>query len=141
MAKDPDSRPPKMGVRRSGGPPPGYEWNVTILSQVRDEARTFLNEDQYTHLSRQVRELAQQEDPTHSATLDIRPVGDMYELRDKGGILGKINVRVFYFVVHPARTIVILGAIHKQNDGPTPLGDRRRIERRMKIYLQTSRPQ
>jgi hypothetical protein len=141
MAKEPGPKRIKTGVRRGGGPPPGYEWNVAILSQVRDEARAFLNEDQYSHVARQVRELAGQEDPSRSATIDIRPVGDMYELRDKGGILGKINVRVFYYVSATPRTIVILGAIHKQNDGPTPLGDRRRMERRMRIHRQSSRSQ
>ena len=139
MAKEPAPRPNKVGVRLGGGPPPGYRWPVEIFPQARAEAREFLTEEQYAHLSSQVRELARQDDPTHSVTLDIRPVNDMYELRDKGGILGKLNVRVFYFVSQPNRTIVILGSFHKQNDGPTPQGDLWRMQKRMKRYLEAVR--
>jgi phage-related protein len=142
MAKDSGPRRDKVGVRRGGGPPPGYHWHVTILGPVFEEARAFLNEDQYDHLARQVRELARHDDPTHSASIDIRPVGDLFEIRDKGGILQKINARVFYFVSRTNRTIVILGAFHKQNDGPTPPGDLSRMKRRMNRYLETlARPE
>jgi phage-related protein len=137
MAKDSAPERDKIGVRRGGGRPPGYRWDVAILAPVHAEGMAFLNEDQYDHLARQVRELARQDDPTHSATIDIRPVRDMFEIRDKGGILGKINVRVFYFVSRTNRTIVILGAFHKQNDGPTPPGDLWRMEKRMRRYLET----
>jgi mRNA-degrading endonuclease RelE of RelBE toxin-antitoxin system len=130
----------KTRVRRGGGPPPGYEWNVEILAQVRDESRDFLSEDQYAHLSRQVRELARHRDPTHSDTLDLRPVGNVFELRDKGGILRRLNVRVFYVVRPDHRTIVILGAFSKQNDGRTPRGDLWRMERRMRQYLEAADP-
>jgi len=140
MAKDSGRGRSKIGVRRGGGPPPGYEWNVELLLQVRGEARGFLNEDQYAYLSRQVRELARHGDPTHSETLDIRPVGDLHELRQKGGILGKLNVRVFYLVSRSNRTIVILGAFPKQNDGPTPPGDLWRMRTRARDYLETTRP-
>jgi hypothetical protein len=95
MAKDSGPRRDKVGVRRGGGPPPGYRWHVTILAQVHAEAMAFLNEDQRDHVARQVRELAKHDDPTHSASIDIRPVGDLFEIRDKGGILRKINARVF----------------------------------------------
>ncbi len=97
MAKESDRSWNKIGVRRGGGPPPGYEWNVELLPQVRGEARAFLTEDQYTHLARQVRELAKHDDPTHSETLDIRPVGELHELRETGGVLAKINGRVFSY--------------------------------------------
>lgn len=63
----------------------------------------------------------------------------MFELRDKGGILGKINVRVFDFVSRSNRAIVILGTFSKQNDGPTPPGDLWRIKKRMKRYLEAAR--
>jgi hypothetical protein len=138
MAKESDRTRNKIGVRRGGGPPPGYEWNAELLPQVRGEARGFLTDDQYAHLARQVRELAKHDDPTHSETLDIRPVGQLHELREKGGILAKINVRVFYLVFRPNRTIVILGAFHKQNDGPTPPGDLWRMEKRMRRYLKAA---
>ena len=130
----------KVGVKEGGGPPPGYLWNVDLLGQAFDEAMGFLNEDQYSHLASQVRELAMQEEPTRAETVDVRPVEDFHEIRDKGGILGKINARVFFFNHKPTRTILVLGAIKKENDGPTPIGDLRTMRRRKRLYLQSLPP-
>lgn len=126
----------KTGVKAGGGPPPGYRWNIVIFDQAHDEAREFLDADQYEHMARQVRELAGQEDPTHSLTVDVRPVEDFHEIRDKGGILRRLNVRVFFFVHKPSRRIVVLGAIKKENDGPTPVGDKVRMRYRKRRYLE-----
>jgi hypothetical protein len=101
-----------------------------------EEAIGFLDPDQYEHLAAQVRELAGEVDPTHSETIDIRPIENFYEIRDKGGVLGKINARIFFLVRKSTRTIVVLGAIIKKNDGQNPIGDRRRMMRRMKMYLE-----
>jgi len=130
-------KPIKIGVRRSGGPPPGYRWTVEIVSQSFEEAMSFLNEEQYQHLAQQVRELALQDDPTHSQTIDIRPIEDFHEIRDKGGILQRINCRVFYFVRKESKTIVVIGTIKKENNGPTPMGDKIRMRRRMRQYLES----
>lgn len=50
--------------------------------------------------------------------------------------MGRINVRVFFGIDHTARTLVVLGVIKKQNDGPTPIGDKVRMRRRWRKYLQ-----
>jgi len=129
MADDPTRKPVKIGVKEGEGPPPGYTWNVFILTQAFEEANDFLDADQYHHMANQVRDLATHEDPTHSDTVDVRAVEDFHEIRDKGGILGKINARVFFFVHKPSRGIIVLGAIKKENDGPTPTGDRLRARK------------
>lgn len=136
MAEQPIRKPVKVGVKQGGGPPPGYRWNVQIVDQAYNEARNFLDSEQYEHMADQVRELAQQDDPTHSGTVDVRPIEDFFEIRDKGGVLGKKNVRVFFFVYKLKRRIVVLGAIKKENDGHTPIGDKRRMLRRMRLYLE-----
>ena len=141
MAEQPGRPTVRVGVKEGGGPPPGFKWNVEIFDQAFEEAMAFLDEDQYAHLASQVRELATQEDPTHSETIDVRPVEDFYEIRDKGGILHRLNVRVFYFVYKPTRTIVVQGAFKKENNGPTPVGDRLRMRRRQRLYLETHRPE
>ncbi len=126
----------RVGVQRGGGPPPGYRWTVLILDIAYDEARKFLNEDQYQHMALQVKQLAREEDPTHSQTASVDAVEDFHELRDKGGILGGMNVRVFFFLEkQPRSNLVVLGAIKKQTDGPTPRGDKKRIARRKRKYL------
>jgi hypothetical protein len=140
MKEKPDRKPVKVGVKEGDGPPPGYQWNVDILDQAFDEGSSFLNQDQYDHLASQVKELARQQDPTHSDTIDVRPIEGFYEIRDKGGVLRKINARVFFFVHKPSRKIVILGTIKKENNGPTPNGDRISMRRRKRLYLESFCP-
>lgn len=121
----------KIGVKEGEA----YQWNVAIFNQAFDEAMEFLNEDQYAHLARQVKELAAQNEPTQSDTVDVRPIEDYWEIRDKGGILKKINARIFFFMDKKTRTIVVLGAFKKDNDGATPEWVKRRIKKRKKEYL------
>ncbi len=125
----------KIGVRRGGGPPPGYRWAVQILDIAHGEAMKFLTEDQYKHLAAQVKELARQDDPTHSDTISVDAIEDYHELRDKGGILGGLNVRVFFCLDKRRSWLVILGAIKKQNDGPTPQPDKIRMARRKRKFF------
>ena len=131
-----DAKSISIGVKVGAGQPPGYQWSVWILNVAFDEAMSFLSPVQYEHLAMQFRELALQEDPTHSNTISVRGMSpeDYYELRDKGGVLGNINTRVFFGVDKDSRAIVVLGSIKKQNDGPTPKGDIIRIRRRWRMY-------
>ena len=124
----------KIGVNRGGGPPPGYRWTVLVLEVAHKEAKGFLNEDQYEHLVMQLRDLAREADPTHSRTQSIDAVEDYHELRDKGGILGGMNVRVFFMLDKNQSSLVVLGAIKKQNDGPTLNREKIRIRHRMRKY-------
>ena len=124
----------KIGVERGGGPPPGYRWSVLILDVAFREAMKFLDADQYRYLRVQIRELAREPDPTHGQTASIDAVEDFHELRDKGGILGNINVRVFFGLDKARTAIVVLSTINKKNDGPTLSSEVRRIRRRWKEY-------
>lgn len=135
MASEHKPKPVKTGVRRGGGPPPGYRWHVDILDRSHAEARGFLDDDQYDHVSRQVREVALYEEPTTCPTVDVRDIDSFYEIRDKGGVLKKINVRVFFGLDRPSRTIVVLGAINKKNDGHTPDHTRVLMRYRLRQYL------
>ncbi len=131
----------KIGIHLGAGPQPGYQWDVWILDLAYKDAMKFLDEDQYGHISLQVRELALELDPTHSAMLSVDAVQDFFELREKGGPLGKINVRVFFFLDtrkeqdSSNHAIVVLGAIKKENEGRTPPGDIIRTRRRLRKYL------
>ena len=122
-----------IGVNEGGGPPPGYLWGVALLGFV-DKESDFLSEDQRKHFVLQLKDLATHEDPTHSDTLSLRPIEDFHELRDWGGILGGLNVRIFYGVDKQRRQIVVLGLIKKKNNGPTLLGDKVRMRSRWRRY-------
>ena len=128
------SKPLKVGVHQGDGEPP-YSWNVIVLDLAFHDAMEFLDEAQYHHVVEQVQELAREVDPTHSVTQTVSKVEDFFELKDKGGPLGNINVRVFFILDKPRVAIVVLGAIFKQNNGQTPFGDKKRIGRRKRKYL------
>lgn len=125
----------KVGVRLGGGPPPGYRWNVWILDTAYSEAREDLSDTQYQHLAMQVKDLAAEADPTHSVAASIKAIEDFHELRDKGGILGNLNVRVFFYLDKECSGIIILGTIIKKNDGQTLQADKIRMRRRLRNYL------
>ncbi len=82
------------------------------------EATKAFNQAQYQHLVLQFQELAREDIPTHSKTADIDAIEDFHELRDKGGVLGSVNARVFFGIDKQSRAIVILGAIQKTEQWP-----------------------
>ena len=135
MEREPERKPVKVGVRVGGGPPPGYLWNVDILDVSFNEAMSFLDSDQYDHLARQVRELATEVEPSRSVTVDVKPIEGFFELRDKGGVLKKINVRLFFCLCRESRTIAVLGIINKKNDGQTQDYVKVLMRYRMRKYL------
>jgi hypothetical protein len=136
MDQQPERKPIKIGVREGDGPPPGYQWTVDILDQAYAEAMSFLTKEQYHHVAAQFRDLAKEADPTRSPVIDVRTIDGFYELRDKGGVLKRINVRVFFCISKkPVRKIIVLGAINKKNDGRTPVYVRILMDYRMRRYL------
>ncbi len=124
-----------VGLKQGSGPEPGFLWGVEYLTVATAEARSFLDERQYLHVVDQLRALAREEDPTHPATVKVRAVEDCHELKEKGGPLGRINVRVFFHVNKESHTILILGAIKKENDGPTPRATKRLMRIRKRKYM------
>lgn len=113
----------------------GYLWQVKIMNQAFDESQKILNHAQYKHLADQVKELARHNEPTNSDTLDIKPYENFYELRDKGGILGKINVRIYFCLDKESRSIVLLQVMKKENERSIAKGDKITIRRRMRQYF------
>jgi hypothetical protein len=108
------------------------------LTTARDEAMSILDESQYHHIASQFKLMATEGSPTSSELVDVKPIEDYYELRDKGGPLGKLNIRAFFTLDQSHRRIVVLGLIKKENDGPTHLGDKIRIRIRKRRYEEYS---
>jgi len=125
-----------VGVWKGGGPPPGYEWTVLILSVAVEEAMACLSESQYEHLAGLVRHLATHANPTMSNELDLDRVGTFFELREKGGGLGNptANVRVYFDRDEKSRTLRVLGFDWKKKEGPIAFPVRERIERRQRKW-------
>jgi hypothetical protein len=126
----------KVGLRAGGGPEPGYKWSVLFLTVAEAEARRILKRsDQYDHVIDQIRDLATQEDPSRPSTLRVERVGDFYELKEKGGPLGKTNLRVFFIIEEERKSIVLLGHYKKEEEGKTPSPVVRTMSRRRRKYL------
>jgi hypothetical protein len=97
-------------------------WDLAYLKVASEEGRTFLSEVQYDHAVHQFEALACEKDPSHpKCAVDVQSHGDFLEMRDKGGVLRKINLRVYFILVDkPSKTIVVLGAYKKEDEGQTP---------------------
>ena len=96
----------------------------------------FLTPAQYEHVVDLVRALAMEPDPTHPITVTVASIEDFFELKDKGGPLGRINLRLFFAVTRaPKRSILVLGAFNKKADGATPQVVKIAIARRLRKYL------
>jgi len=93
---------------------------VAYLRLAAEEARGFLSKVQYATLVDDVKRLSDWPNGPGLKTLDIVLIDDFFELRDKGGIYGKINVRVYFGILKKKRLVFILGAYKKEPEGQTP---------------------
>jgi hypothetical protein len=114
-----------------------YRWSVLILDRAFNEAMKILTPEQYAYAAEQVKALATEPDPTHSNLCSVDAIEDFHELREKHGVLGKINLRIFFFLDRTRNAIVILGTIKKENNGPTPDGTRITMRRRKRLFLES----
>ena len=124
----------KIGVNEGGGEPPGFIWSVWVLNSANSEIRKTFSAPAVEHLILQMEHLADEVSPSRSVTLSIDKIEEFYELRDKGGVLGNVNARIFFGIDHKEKAIVTIGGIKKQNNGKTPIGDVVRMRRRWRDY-------
>ena len=140
MSKE-KKKPMLVGVHRGGGMPPGYKWTIFLFPQLKDEAMQFLTGPQYRHVASQYQDLARQTDPAHPSLkiVDVRPIEDYFELRDKGGVLGKINFRGYFYLDKEKKRIVVLGADKKERENQTSQAIKERMQFRLRQYLTSHR--
>lgn len=79
--------------------------------------------------------MAAESDPRKPALSDVRSIENYFELRDKGGVLGKLNVRVYFAVIECSKTIVVLGCYKKEAEDKTPQYIRSRMRNRLRFVL------
>lgn len=111
-----------MEIKRRGAPSrtqaPELGWQLAYLDVAAKEGRRFLTDAQYSHAVGLCDQLATEGDPRRPVGLDVRRVEDFFELRDKGNVLGKINLRLYFTVID--QMIVVLGCQKKEAEGKTP---------------------
>lgn len=127
-----DLRKRGSGAASTGRP---AVYRLGYLDAAVKDAREILTEDQYAHLVQQFDLLALDQDPRRPASHDVRPIEGLYELREKGGVLGRLNVRVFFAVLDEENLIVVLGCFKKEAEGQTPTHIKLKMRNRMRIAL------
>jgi mRNA-degrading endonuclease RelE of RelBE toxin-antitoxin system len=112
------------------------QWELGYLEKAATEARKFLSEEQIAHVVELFDQLAYEPDPARSERVDVRKIEDFYEVRDKGGVLGKINVRVYFTVLGKHRVILALHVYKKEDEGKPPRHVMTTVRRRLRKVMQ-----
>lgn len=108
---------------------------VVVLEAAKKEGRAFLTPGQYEHIVQLEQELVEFGSSKLRPDLDIRQLeGTLWELRDKGGVLGKKNVRVYFAFLSERHEIVVLSTYKKEDDGPLPRHIVIRVKNRLRHY-------
>lgn len=96
-------------------------YRVGYFEKARDEGHKALSEEQYAYVVRVVGRLRLwNTNPNLIADLRIESVDCFYELKLKGNVLGKTNLRIFFSVFDQSKTIVVLGPYKKEDEGALP---------------------
>jgi hypothetical protein len=133
-----DSAAAAAGDEPSQRTPPAtaVKWQQVFVPRiVRLEAREFLSMGQYVHVQDFVRQLVGFGTQEYDRTICVKQLGDFWELKEKGGLLGRINVRIYFAYVKHHNRIVLLCAYKKEDDGAAPPHIIIRLRNRLRMYL------
>jgi hypothetical protein len=119
--------------RPSGGLSPS-KWTVVVLEVARKEGHKILSTLQYDHMVEVLKRLEDFGNPEETADLDIEPISSFYELKEKGGLLGRINLRVYFGVIPKRRELVIAKTYKKEEMGAAPRHVVISVEDRLEQY-------
>ena len=108
--------------------------SVEYLDVAKTEAHGLLTPAQYAYVVRNVRELAQW--PDAPDWLWVEPIDEFYELKLKGNVLGKINLRVYFGQIPGRRTVVLVGVYKKEAEGKVPRHIVLKMRNRYRAVLQ-----
>jgi mRNA-degrading endonuclease RelE of RelBE toxin-antitoxin system len=97
------------------------QYDLRWTDQVRKDAKKAgLSNDAQAQIQVQIENLRGWADPEIRKLMDIKqlkgPYRRLFEVRLKGGTLGRANIRVFFAVFTKARLVVVLGLIKKETE-------------------------
>jgi hypothetical protein len=108
---------PKRRKTKTTSAAPRQSWQTVIVPEVvRREAREFLSIGQYVHVTDFVKQLVGFGTQRYDKTMKIAPIEGFWELKEKGGLLGRINVRVYFAFLKDVNQIAILHAYKTEDD-------------------------
>lgn len=125
--------PGTTGTRTQGE---AATWGLAYTDVSAKEAHKILTVDQYAHVVQQFELLASEVTPRLNSIVDVRAIESFFELREKGGILGKINFRAYYAVLDDKHLVVVLGCYKKEDEGATPVRIKTRMRNRLRIVIE-----
>lgn len=111
-----------------------HEWVVVALNVAKAEGRKILSKPQYEHIKEILERLVDFGDKEELSDLSIEPIGSFWELREKGGILGRINLRIYFGTLPEDWELVIAKTYKKEDDGKTPPHIVEQVEDRLEVY-------
>lgn len=108
---------------------------VIVIGIAAKEGWDELTPGQYLHLKDQVKQLVGFGRQDYQSNLTIAPFGDYWELKAKGGVLGRKNMRVYFKFDKKANDVVVLCTYKKEDDGQAPAFIHIRLKTRWKLYM------
>jgi len=96
------------------------KWSLGYLDAAVDEGHKILSDEQYHQVVDVFEQLSMYENPRTVDVFDIKPIESFFELRDKWGVFGKLNVRTFFTLLDGRRIIFVIGCCKKEQEGKTP---------------------
>ena len=122
---------------RAGARSETQVWKLSHVAVSAKEAHRFLDQTQYAHAVDLCVQLAEERDPQRPLTLDVEGIEEFYELKDKGGVLGKINLRIYFVVFDDTKEIMVLGSWNKNVEGKVPPYIKTKMRARLRFVLWT----
>jgi len=114
----------------------GQAWQrVIVLPIAAKEGWNELTPGQYLHVKDHVKQLVGFGRKEFDTSITIAPFGEFWELKIKGGVLGKKNIRVYFKHHQSANEIVVLHTYKKEDDGQAPRHIPIKLKNRFKFYL------
>ena len=112
------------------------DWHrVVVVGMAAKEGWDELTPGQYLHLKDLVKQLVGFGRQAYESNLTIAPFGDFWELKAKGGVLGRKNMRVYFKFDKGANDVVVLHTYKKEDDRQAPPHVQIRVKNRWNCYV------
>ena len=111
------------------------KWQVVVaLAVAKKEGREELTDGQYLHVTDLIKQLVGFGSRRFASELRIEQFGDFWELKDKGGVLGKKNIRIYFAHESDLNEIVILHFAKKESEGKPHPHLKFKLKNRLREY-------
>jgi hypothetical protein len=112
-------------------------WQRLVLIPIMiREGRDELTDGQYLHIKDHLKQLTGFGARRFATQLRIAPFEEFWELKEKGGVLGKKNIRVYFFYDSTANDIILLMTDKKEDDGQASPSIKYTLRNRLRLYRQ-----